>query len=368
MRLVLFLCIFGLAAGCAIIPRGAALQSEILNAATPEDETAAPEFAVEPITRDNLTTYLRWPDIDREHLRWIERVDQPNSRIITAGDKVTITIWTTENDGLLTSPGQRSVTFPEMTVSDSGKVFLPFIGEIRISGMSPGRARARIEEAYEGALQSAQVQLQLTEGINRTVSLVGGVRNPGMFTLPHRDFTVMELIADGGGIDPSLNNPQVRMQRDGTLYGVSAERLLSTPRLNTTLNGGDRVFVESDDRTFLSLGASGTEAVHEFPKDTVTALEAMTIIGGVAEARANAQGILILRRYPTSAVTTDRSGPDHPRTVFTIDLTSADGLFSADQFLIQPGDLIYVTESPLVAAQSIFGLIGSIFGLSNQVK
>jgi len=79
------------------------------------------------------------------------------------------------------------------------------------------------------------------------------------------------------------------------------------------------------------------------------------------------------KRYPrlrrcrslAAKVTADRSGPDHPRTVFTLDLTSADGLFSADQFEIQPGDLVYVSESPLTAAGSILAALGSVIGLTN---
>lgn len=367
-RLFVILSSLILLVGCDLVPRGAGLQSEVLAVARDTDDAAIPEFAIETITRENLAVYLRWPDIEREHLHWIERVDQPNTRLITTGDRMTITIWSTEENGLLTSPGQKFVTMPEMTVSAGGSIFLPFVGDLRVSGMSPDRARARIEEAYAGSLQSAQVQLEMSEGPNQTVTLVGGVRSPGIFTLPHNDFTILELIADGGGIDPGLLNPQVRLQRNGRIYGLSAERLMNTPRLNTTLTGLDKVFVEADDRVFLSLGAAGTEAVHPFPTDSVTALEALTIIGGVAEARADAKGILVLRRYPVSKVTADRSGPDHPRTVFTIDLTSADGLFSADQFLIQPGDLIYVTESPLTAAQSIFGLFGAVLGISNQLN
>ncbi|MCF2903356.1 polysaccharide export protein [Octadecabacter sp. CECT 8868] len=365
----LLLCGAVLLSGCDLIPRGAGLQSEVL--AVPDSsngEEVVPEFAVEPITRDNLATFLHWPDIDNDNLRWIEAADQPNTRIVTPGDRLDITIWGTEENGLLTNPGQRSVTFPQTTVSAAGTIFLPFVGDIKVSGMSPDRARARIETEYQGALQSPQVQLELTEGPNRQVTLVSGVSAPGQVTLPHTNYTILELIADGGGIVTSFNNPQVRLQRNGTLYGVSADRLLGTPRLNTTLNARDRVFVEEDERIFLSLGASGTEAVHSFTKDTVTALEALTIIGGVAESRADAKGILILRRYPARAVTADRSGPDHPRTVFTIDLTTADGLFSADQFIVQPGDLIYVAESPVTAAQSIFSLFGSVLGINNQLN
>lgn len=368
LRTLIVLCACATLTACAYIPRGAGLQSEVLAVPDNAPEGALPEFAVESVTRGNLVTYLRWPDVNRDHFHWINRVDQPNTRIIRPGDSITITVWTTENDGLLTGPGQRSVVLPENRVSSSGQIFLPYIGNINVSGMSPSRARARIEESYSAALPSVQVQLDMAEGRQQAVSLIGGVGSPGTFLLPHNDFTILELIADGGGISSTLTNPQVRLHRNGTIYGVSAARLLSTPRLNTTLSGSDKVVVLEDTRTFLSLGAAGSEAVHPFPTDSVTALEALSIIGGVSDARADAQGILILRRYPRSAVTADRSGPDHPRTVFTLDLTSADGLFSADQFLIQPGDLIYVTESPLTAAQSIFGAIGSIFGLSNQIN
>lgn len=356
--LLLVGCLIGLA-GCDLIPRGAGLQSEVLAVSRDRPEGALPEFAVEIVTQANLVTYARWPAVGEEHLHWINRVDQPNTRTIGVGDTMDITIWTTEDNGLLTTAGQRSVSLPSTRVTTSGNIFLPYVDNVRVVGLSPERAREVIAERYQDVSASAQVQLEVTEGRGRSISLVSGVASPGTYPLLNNDYTLLELIADGGGASGSLNNPQVRLQRGERIYGVSLDRILNTPRLNTTLVGGDRVFIETDDRTFFSLGAAGSEAIHEFPKDHVSALEALAIIGGVADSRADAQGILILRRYPVSAVTADRSGPDHPRTVFTLDLTSADGLFSADQFELQNGDLIYVSESPVVAASSIFGILGA---------
>lgn len=363
------LMILVLAVAACDLPRGAALRREIVNA--PRETTAdgkMPDFAVEPVTRAKLAVYDTWPAIGNPQLTWIGRVDQPNNRIIAPGDSVSITIWNTEDNGLLTAGGQRTARMADMRVSSNGTVFLPYVGDVRIAGMSPESARRAIERQYVPASPSAQVQLEMKEGRMNSVSLLGGVGRPGTYPLPDRDFTVMGLIAESGGVSNALHNPQIRLQRGGKIYGTSVEQLLSNPRLDTTLQGGDKIFVEADKRYFLSLGAAGTEAVHPFTKDRITALDALSIIGGVSDARADPQGILILRRYPNQALRPDNTGPWRPETVFTIDLTSADGLFSAGQFQIRSGDLVYVTESPVTTAQTIFGLIGSSLGLARQVS
>lgn len=366
-------------AACGTLPRGAGLQREVLahSEDTVETTTAnAPldgqpalpsEFAVEPITRDSLTRYANWPLVGEHGMDWLRRVDQPNSRIIAPGDTVAVTLWNTEDNSLLTAPGQRFVSLPANRVSSTGAVFLPYIGQIKISGMSPDAARAAIEKGYLNVTPSAQVQLELVEGRQSTVSMIGGVTRPGPYPLRDQDVTLLDVLAEAGGATPGLINPQIRLQRGERTYGISLDRLLSDTAQNTTLRGGDRVFVEQDGRYFLSLGAAGTQAQHRFPQERLTALDALSIIGGLSADRANAQGILILRRYGDQAVRRDGSGPRHVRTIFTIDLTSADGLFSAGEFRIRPGDLIYATESPLIGTRNVFGVIGSVFGLANQV-
>ena len=59
------------------------------------------------------------------------------------------------------------------------------------------------------------------------------------------------------------------------------------------------------------------------------------------------------------------TGPPQERVVFTIDLTSADGLFSAGKFMVQDGDLIYGTESALVPALTIVRLASTLQSITN---
>ncbi len=355
-----------LLAGCNL-PRGAALESEILRTSSGSGGAVVRDFAVEPVTRDQLPRLLSWPTPQVESLGWLSHQDGSPNRTIRAGDVLTITIWNTEENSLITRPGERATTMEAVTVSSTGEVFMPYIGNIQVAGMSPDRARAVIEERFVEVTPSAQVQLEIRESAGSTVSLVGGVTNPGSYPMPDQSFTVLSLIAQGGGVPNALNNPQIRLIRGDSIYGTSIDRLFENPGLDTTLRPGDKVIVEEDERFFLSLGAAGSEDLHRFPRDEVSALEALSIIGGVQDSRGNPQGILVLRTYPASSVRVDGTGPAHERVVFTMDLTTADGLFSAGEFPIRSGDLVYATESPVSAAQTIISILGNGTGLLQDV-
>lgn len=362
-----------LAAACESTPRGSGLQSEVLETRTAAgksavDDALPQDFAVEPITRNSLGRYAAWPARAKGRSYTWPSGQGGRARLINPGDTISISIWVSEDNSLLTAPGQRVAEMPPMTVSPGGQVFLPYIGQIDLSGKSQERARAAIEEAYVKVTPSAQVQLRSVEGRQSSASVVGGVSNPGSYPLSDSGVTVLDMLALSGGVPESVKNPQVRLQRGNTTYGISLDRVMKDTALNVPVQGGDRLFVESDERYFLSLGAAGSRAQHYFPQDRVSALDAMSIIGGLEQDRADAKGILVLRAYDPGIVRADGSGPRHARTIFTIDLTNADGLFSAGEFHIQPGDLIYVTESPLVSSRNVLSLVGSVFGLAFQAS
>lgn len=352
-------------------PRGAGFQSEVLDTFnTDEDAEVTRDFGVFAITRDGLPVVADWPRTGRSGGGdWIPARTQPANTLIAPGDVLKVAVWDAEENSLLTTQGQRAAQLQDMQVSADGRIFVPFVGEIRVAGMAPATARQRIEEELVSTVPSAQVQLTLEQGRTNTANLVSGVNRPGVYPLPDTNTTLLELIAEGGGIENSFENPQLRLFRGRDRYAVSVDRLFKNPELDTVMRGGDRVIVEEEERSFLSLGAANRQSVHLFPTDQVTALDALAIIGGVEDSRANPEGVLVLREYASGAVRADGvSGPSHARMVFTIDLTSADGLFSAGRFLIHDGDLVYATESPLVSTRSIVATIGAGLSLFNDLQ
>ena len=77
---------------------------------------------------------------------------------------------------------------------------------------------------------------------------------------------------------------------------------------------------------------------------------------------------MILREYSASAVRPDVPGPRNQRVVFTIDLRSADGRFSARNFEINPNDLVMATESPINDVLLVSNIVGNFVGLFNATQ
>ena len=366
-RLMVCLVMCATLAACTL-PRGAALQSEIIRNSKAEDAG----FAHYEVTRDFLPLVEQWP-AGAGALKarsWIKGGTGGAGQVLTAGDMVKIAIWDNGDNTLLTAPNSPASTLQEMQIAPNGTVFVPYVGSVKISGLTPDRAREKIQEELSTMAPAAQVQLSAAPGRQNSVDMVSGVVRPGNYPMTDRSLTVLGLISLGGGVSPEITNPQLRLIRGGKVHEISMDRLVKDPSLDTGLRGGDKLIVEKDPRYFLALGAAGREEIIPFPQDRVSALEAVTLAGGIDDNRANPKGVLILREYPASAVAPADSpaGPSHDRVVFTFNLTRADGLFSAQNFIVQPRDLVLATESAVVPTRTLLGLIGTSVGIAGNVN
>lgn len=350
---------------CSTLPRGAAIQKEITRDAGDKDAT----FQLVEVQRSTIALLDAWPVTGwRGHYRWIETSRGPASTSIKAGDRVDVTIWDNQENSLITGPASNMVVMQGMAVSSRGTVFIPYVDDVSIRGLTPDQARARIQERLQPIAPDAQVQLTIAQGAQNSVSFVSGVGAPGAYPLPDRNTTILAGLALAGGIAPALRNPIVSLQRGSDTYSIPAADLLASADKNTRLRGGDKILVQEDTRSFTALGASGVESLIYFPKEHVSALEAVSLMGGIDENRADPQGILVLREFQSSALNKTEIGPTHQQVVFTFDLTSADGLFAARNFRINPSDTVLATESPVTAVSTVFRIIGQVFGLTTQAQ
>jgi polysaccharide export outer membrane protein len=213
-------------AACGRLPAGAPASNELLKEVQ-EDENG--EFALYLVSRAFLPTVQHWPETgQRERLSWIGRSQGPKTQIIQPGDALTLQVWDSSENSLLTAREQRVVPLERVRVAANGTIFVPYVGDVRVSGLTPAVAREKLQSDLEVIVPSVQVQLSMEEGRANSVELVGGVAQPGTYPMPDRNYSVRSLLSAGGGVSPALKNPQIRLVRGSAIYGTSVDKLLAT--------------------------------------------------------------------------------------------------------------------------------------------
>ena len=252
-KINLFLAVSIILLSACTIPRGAAIVSEVVK----EKDAETPSFQVVEVTRERLPTLAKWPANGwHGHYHWLKASRGPASNVIRAGDVVDLIIWDNEENSLLTSAGQKSTEMRGLSVSSSGKIFVPYLDEVVVSGQTPSDARRNIQAKLVQISPSAQVQLMLTAGQQNSVDLVTGMPSPGTYPLPSRNTSILSMLSIGGGIEGTLRNPIVRLIRGSKTYDIRAEELFEHQSKNVTLRGGGReveigAFLSEDERKAL---------------------------------------------------------------------------------------------------------------------
>jgi polysaccharide export outer membrane protein len=153
---------------CSHLPSGAPDSQEILKEIQADD----PGFAFYQVTRDFVPTVANWPETGSyQKLGWMTASEGPKSQVIQPGDLLHVQVWDSNENSLMTVPGQRFTRLEGLKVSGNGSIFMPYVGNISLSGLSPELAREKIQDALEPVVSSAQVQLTMREGRNNSVDL-----------------------------------------------------------------------------------------------------------------------------------------------------------------------------------------------------
>ena len=139
------------------------------------------------------------------------------------------------------------------------------------------------------------------------------------------------------------------MKRGNVSGEIWLEDLYNGHATNIAILPGDQIFVSEDTRNFSVMGELAGQGLVTFPKARLSALEGITLAGGLNTAAADPKGVFILRdETPALArvVLNDPKIKTDKRLVYVFDLTKPDALFKARDMQLRNGDTILVTEAP----------------------
>jgi polysaccharide export outer membrane protein len=104
-----------------------------------------------------------------------------------------------EGDVLLINVWKEPEVSEKAVVRPDGKISLPLVGEVTVSGLTPIEIEVLLVGALKAILKNPQVTVTVEDIRSKTVYLTGDVAKPGSYPLL-TPMTIMQLIATAGGL------------------------------------------------------------------------------------------------------------------------------------------------------------------------
>lgn len=287
---------------------------------------------------------------------------------IRPGDTIRLNVYENVPEGLLAPETANNAIIEELQVDDAGFIFVPYAGRVRAAGHSPDALRRILTQALDEQTPEPQVVVSREAGDGSSVSVSGGVNAQGVYPITRATGRLSAMVAQAGGINIPLETAQVLVTRGNRQDSAWLADIFSNPSLDIALRGGDRVLVKEDQRAFSVLGATGASSRMVFDTQTISAIDALAMVGGLDPLRADPKGVFIFRdEVPevAKAILGHQNIVTDQRFVYVLDLTAPTGMFDARDFKIRDDDTIFVTEaSSVLWARQISALTGSLTAAS----
>ena len=107
--------------------------------------------------------------------------------------------------------GRMDPSLSSYTVEINGTVFLPMIGNIYVAGFTLEEAGKKIQEMYKGYLNQPAVNVRY---VDKIVTVLGAVNDPGVYTFTKREIPVLEALAYAGDMTVYGNRNRILIIRE----------------------------------------------------------------------------------------------------------------------------------------------------------
>lgn len=254
------------------------------------------------------------------------------------GDILSVTVF--GHPDLTTPAGVgRSAADSGFAVQADGTFFYPFIGSVMANNRPVGEIRTEVADRLATFIPDPQVEVRVAAFNSQSVLISGEVSAANSQPLNAVPLTLLGAINAAGGLTDAADPTRVSLQRGDRIAHIDLKGFLERGfrQNNPVLRNGDIVNVPRR-RTLEAflLGEVADPDTIDLSIEPITLTQALTRQGGLREVRADARGIFVFRAVPEADM-----------KVFQLDTSSPTGLLLGTKFVLEPGDVIYVTRSPL---------------------
>jgi polysaccharide export outer membrane protein len=195
------------------------------------------------------------------------------------------------------------------TVTDDGRITMPLIGKVNVSGLTPSELEARIKSLLEAKyINKADVSVTVVEAGSKPISVIGAVNRPGRIGITG-NINLIQAITQAGGLSSGYGRTLyvLRTAPNGLTEQISVDiddlMIRGNPDLNLPLRANDVINVPVDGSiNIYVLGEVMHPGSVQFRRSqTPTLLQALASAGGPTD---RASRGVILKRIVNGTETT----------------------------------------------------------------
>jgi len=260
---------------------------------------------------------------------------KPQSYQIQPGDTLLVTVW--DHPELSTPAGtQQQAVANGRQVQPDGTFFFPYAGKNNIAGKTIEQVRSMLATKLGRYLNDPQVDVNVA-GYGGRVSLEGAFANTAPQDMTTVPLTLGQAIGRAGIDAEQADISGLMLMRDGKTYRLDQDALNRDGAVahDIYLKAGDRIFLPYNDRKQIYVvGEVVNPQAITFKTTDVTLTQALGRAGGLNQAFASGSAVYVIRGSEDMKKT--------PAAVYHLNAKSPVAFALADQFRLQPGDVVFV--------------------------
>ncbi|MDR3572048.1 MAG: polysaccharide biosynthesis/export family protein [Candidatus Pacebacteria bacterium] len=341
-----------LIAGCSTVPgmlTSAEMKSVSASHSAPSVPVTVTEIDASVVNAQNSGAEER----DRQAIATLAGV--PGAYRIGPADVLQVTVWDhpelAHGSGAPLSTPPRPADPPEgVVVDEDGFIQFPYVGRLKVSGLSTGDIQARLREALTEYFRAPQVTVRVASFRARRVFIDGEVHSPGILQINDVPMTLTDAVGRAGGFTANADVGRLQLIRGGSKYVVDLGALIaygeSPERL--VLRDGDTLHVMARDESGAYVLGEVVKPITAIPKQdgSLSLADALSQAGSFNASTSDPRQLYVVRGVKNGRA-----------QVFHLDAHSPVAMIMAARFRLKPDDVVYVAPTDLAVASRVLNLL-----------
>jgi len=236
-------------------------------------------------------------------------------------------------------------------IDPEGMIDLPFIGKVKIDGLSIDDAQYVLKEILAEYYKNPDLQISIDEYNSSKVYFIGAVRNQITINLDQKPIKLIEA-AIQANFNPNaadkLLGTKGFLRRDNKVYKINLNNAF------TSVDDKENFYLKKDDVIFIDRNSDSIHVFGEvskpgeyYPNNSYSLTELIST-AGLNQLTANAKKVYVIREDFNNFLKVK---------VYQLDIKNPVNLIAGRKFMLQPKDILFIPPTEIVKWNRVISLL-----------